>query len=75
METVLEVLNSVDDSIDYENEDKLVDDHLLDSFGIITLISELEDAFSITIDASEITPANFNSAEAILAMVNRLKEQ
>lgn len=75
MDKVLEVLNSVDDSIDYENEKKLVDDHLLDSFGIITLISELEDAFSISIDASEIVPENFNSAEAIYEMVTRLQDQ
>ena len=65
----------IDDSIDYENEKALIDDRLLDSFGVITLVSELEDAFDIDIEASEMTPDNFNSAESIYNMVKRLQEK
>ena len=54
MEELLEILNEIDDSIDYENETALIDDQLLDSFAIITLVSELEDAFDISIDAGEL---------------------
>ena len=75
MDQLLEILNDIDDSIDFENEVALIDDHLLDSFGIISLVGELEDAYNISIDASEMTPENFNSAEAILAMVERLQEE
>ncbi len=75
MDQLLEILNDIDDSIDFENEVALIDDHLLDSFGIISLVGELEDAYDISIDASEMTPENFNSAEAILAMVERLQEE
>ena len=64
----------IDDSIDYENEKALIDDRLLESFGVITLVSELEDAFDIDIEASEMTPDNFNSAESIYNMVKRLQE-
>ena len=60
--------------IDYENEKALIDDHLLDSFSIITLVSELEEHFDIEIDAAEMTPENFNSAEALWAMVQRIQE-
>lgn len=74
MEELLEILNEIDDSIDYENETALIDDQLLDSFAIITLVSELEDAFDISIEASEMMPVNFNSAKAIWAMVQRLHE-
>ena len=73
MEELLEILNEIDDSIDYENETALIDDQLLDSFAIITLVSELEDAFDISIEASEMMPVNFNSAKAIWAMVQRLQ--
>lgn len=62
MEKLMEILMEIDDSIDYENEKALIDDRLLDSFGVITLVSELEDAFDIDIEASEMTPDNFNSA-------------
>lgn len=74
MEELLEILNEIDDSIDYENEKALIDDHLLDSFSIISLVGELEDAFDISIDAAEMVPSNFNSADAIYAMVQRLQE-
>ena len=73
MEELLDILNEIDDSIDYENEKALIDDHLLDSFSIITLVSELEDHFDIEIDAAEMTPENFNSAEALWAMVERIQ--
>lgn len=74
MEELLEILNEIDDSIDYENETALIDDHLLDSFGVITLVSEIEDAFDIRVAAKEMVPANFNSAEAIWEMIQRLQE-
>ena len=74
MEKLMEILMEIDDSIDYENEKALIDDRLLDSFGVITLVSELDDAFDIDIEASEVTPDNFNSAESIYNMVKRLQE-
>lgn len=74
MEKLLEILNEIDDSIDYSSEKRLIDDQLLDSFGVITLVAELEDAFDISIEAAEMVPANFNSAEAIWSMVQRLQE-
>ena len=64
METLLEILN----------ETALIDDRILDSFGVISLISELEDQFEVEIDASEIVPENFNSADAMWKMIQRLQE-
>ena len=58
METLLEILNDIDDTVDWENETALIDDRILDSFGVISLISELEDQFEVEIDASEIVPEN-----------------
>lgn len=74
METLLEILNDIDDTVDWENETALIDDRILDSFGVIRLISELEDQFEVEIDASEIVPENFNSADAMWKMIQRLQE-
>lgn len=60
--------------MDFENEKHLIDDHLLDSLSIISLVAELEDTFDVTIPAVEIIPDNFNSAEAMLEMLQRLRE-
>lgn len=73
MEKLMNILKEIDDSIDYEKEKALIDGRIMDSFGVITLVSELEDAYGIEIGASEMTPDNFNSAEAIYNMVIRLQ--
>lgn len=74
MDKVMEILMNMDDSIDYEKEQALIDDHILDSFGVITLVSDLEEAFDISIEAGEMIPENFNTAQAIWNMVRRLQE-
>ncbi|HIZ75117.1 MAG TPA: acyl carrier protein [Candidatus Mediterraneibacter stercoravium] len=74
MEELMEILREIDDSIDYEKETALIDSQLLDSFGVITLVAELEENFDITIEAAEMVPENFNSAEAIWKMIQRLQE-
>ena len=75
MDTLMKILNEIDDSINWEKENAVIDDRLLDSFGVITLVSELEDAFGIEIEASEMAAENFNSAEAMYQMILRLKEK
>lgn len=74
MDKILEILKDMDDSIQWEKEQGLIDRRLLDSFGVIALVSELEDSFSIEIEAGEMVPENFNSVEAIFKMVRRLQE-
>ena len=74
MEELLEILNDIQPGVDLENEKHLIDDHLLDSLSIISLVAELEDTFDVTIPAVEIIPDNFNSAEAMLEMLQRLQE-
>ena len=41
MDTLMKILNEIDDSINWEKEKAVIDDRLLDSFGVITLVSEL----------------------------------
>ena len=74
MEKLMEILMEMDDSIDWENETALIDERILDSFGVISLISELEEQFDIEIEASEIIPQNLNSADAMWKMIQRLQE-
>lgn len=74
MEALMNILMEIDESIDWKKENSLIGDRLLDSFGVITLISELEEVFAIEIEAVEIVPENLNSVDAIWKMVQRLKE-
>jgi len=71
----IEILNDVKDDVDFEKETALIDDGILDSFDILQIISSLNDEYDISIPASEIVPANFNSAKALWDMVERLKDE
>ena len=74
MDELLEILNDIQPGVDFENETHLIDNHLLDSLSIISLVAELEDTFDVTIPAVEIIPDNFNSAGAMMEMIQRLQE-
>ncbi len=75
MDELLEVLSDVRDDVDFEHETALVDDHIISSFDILSIISALNDEYDISIPASEIVPANFNSAKGLYDMVQRLLEE
>jgi acyl carrier protein len=70
---ILEILDSIRPDVDFVSEKKLIDDGLLDSFDIVSIISELNDEYNISIRVTELKPENFNSVEAILNLVEKLK--
>lgn len=61
--------------MDFTSCRDLIDSRYLDSLTILALVAELEEEFDITIPTVEIIPANFNSAEAMWAMIGRLQEE
>ena len=75
METLIEILNEIRPDVDYENCTTLIDDHILNSLAIISLIAELEDEYDITIPTSQIAPKNFNSAKAMWELITSLQEE
>lgn len=75
MEKILEILKSVRSDVDFENEKQLIDDGILDSFDVVSVVGELCDEFDITITAEDLEPENFNSVEAIAALVERLQDE
>jgi len=72
MEKIIEILKRVRPNVDYENEKNLVDDGLLDSFDIVGIVNELIAEYDVEITIDDISPENFNSVEAIAAMIERL---
>ena len=75
MEQLLEILSDIRPDIDFAAHKDLIDGHRLDSLSILSLVAELEDEFDVTIPAVEIVPKNFNSVEAMWAMIQRLQEE
>ena len=73
MDEVIKILEEIQPDNDYETCDTLIDDGILDSFAILSIVSELEDAYDIRITPADIIPENFNSAAALYEMVQRLQ--
>ena len=75
MEKLIEILEDIQPDADYENCTTLIDDGILESFAILSIVGALEDEFDISITPAEIIPENFNSAAALWAMVQRLQNE
>ncbi len=75
MEQLLEILSDLHPEVDFETEDHLIDDKILDSFDIISIISEIAEQYDVTISAEHIIPENFNSAEALYDLIERLEDE
>lgn len=72
---VLDILSVAVPSVDFESSVTLVDDGILDSFTLVNIIAELSIEFNISVPFEEISNENFNSVDAITALVKRLKSE
>ena len=75
MNELMQILEELRPDVDFENEDGLIANGILDSFDIVSLVGELNEAFDIEIQPSDLIPENFNSAEAIWALVEKLQDE
>ena len=74
METLLKILEELHPDVDFENCETLIDDNILDSFDIVTLVGEINEEYDINIPPEELIPENFNS-KSIYALIERLIEE
>ncbi|MBR0092394.1 MAG: acyl carrier protein [Lachnospiraceae bacterium] len=75
MEELLEILGELHPDVDFESETQLVDDGILDSLDIVSLIGEIKRVFDVTVTAGDIIPDNFNTVQAMMALIERLEDE
>jgi len=75
MEKLLEILSSIRSDVDFANEERLVDDGIIDSFDVVAIVGELCDAYDIIITVDQMEPENFNSAKAMLALIEQIQDE
>lgn len=73
MDKLIELLKGIRPDVDFENETELIDEGILDSFDVVSIISEIDDVFGVQIRINELEPENFNSAEAIWTLIQKPK--
>ena len=74
MNELIDILTELHDDVDFATETGLIENGILNSLDIVTLITEINDKFDVQIPAEEIMPENFDSAEALWALICRLDE-
>lgn len=74
-EVILGILEELHADVDFATEQKLVDDKILDSFDLVTLVTELSEEFDVDITAKDFVADNFNSVKSLAKMIARLIEE
>ncbi len=75
MDKLMEILEEARPDIDFKTADTLIDDEILDSFDIISIVSEINEEFGIKINVNDLLPENFNSASAIMELITKLQNE
>lgn len=75
MEELQSILEEIRPDLDFTAEKKLIDDGILDSFDIISIVGELNTAFDIEINVEDLLPENFNSMEAMQELITKLQNE
>ena len=73
MDILMRILSEINPTIDFETEEALIDGGILDSFDIVTLVAEIDEAFGVQVPAEALIPENFNSARAVYDLIRRLR--
>jgi len=75
MEELLEILKKIKPEINFEENKQLIDNEELDSFDIVSIVAAISEEFDVQIGAVDIIPENFNSAEAMYNLIQKLEEE
>jgi acyl carrier protein len=75
MDELKEILEEIRPDLDFEAEKKLIDDGILDSFDIISIVAELNSTYNIEINVADLLPENFNSMENMLELIHKLQNK
>ena len=73
MKELLDILKSIRPDVDFENEKTLIDDEILDSLDVISIVGEINDYYDIEINVGDMTPENFNNIGALMALIDSKK--
>ena len=66
---LLDILSDICPDVDFENETALIDDGLIESLDIVSIVNEIMAEFDVEINVDDLLPENFNSADDILALI------
>lgn len=73
-EELMEILENLRPDVDFESETALIDDGILSSMDVVSIVSECVDAFDIMIGVEHLIPENFNSVDGMVALIEKIQD-
>lgn len=70
-EKIYAILADIRPEFDFKESDNFVEDGFLDSFDVVTLVSEIEEKFDVVVDGMDVMPENFETVAAICELIER----
>ena len=74
MEQLLKILNETCPGSDFEKETALIDDGILESLDIVSIVGEIMDEFGVELNVDDLLPENFNSARAMMDLIDSRRD-
>lgn len=74
MEEIIEILEDLKPGVDFKSQQHLIDDHIIESMMMLQLVSALNDEFDVEITPKDLVPENFQTVDAIYALVQQLSD-
>ena len=75
MDKIIEILKKIKPNVNFDENTRIVDNNLLNSFEMYKLVNELNFEFDIEILPLDIIPQNFNTLAAIKALVEKHQDE
>lgn len=70
-EKIIEILTELRPEFDFTEDVNFIEEGMLDSFDVVSLVDELEEQFGIKIDGVDILPENFSTIDSIVALLKK----
>lgn len=74
MEKLMQILKELRPDVDFGTEEELITEGILDSFDVVALVEMIREGFEVEVQPEDLIPDNFNSAKAIMTMIERIKD-
>ena len=75
MEDLIKILSEIKPWVDFEKEENLMEDEILDSFDIVSLVAKIDEEFDVEITPKDLVPENFKSAKTIYDLISKLQDE
>lgn len=75
MEDLIKILSEIKPGVNFEEEENLMEDEILDSFDIVSLVAKIDEEFDVEITPKDLVPENFKSAKTIYDLITKLQDE